>query len=111
MDSSKGHTSPIPVVVGTHRVIQGWDEALPYFSKGSKGKIYIPSTLGYGMRGDGPIPGNANLIFDIEVVDVKNAPPQQPQQLGGNGLDNLTPEQMQQLQEQMQQQRDQQART
>ncbi|TKK67198.1 hypothetical protein FC093_15045 [Ilyomonas limi] len=109
MDTSKGHTDPIPVVVGTRRVIQGWDEALPYFSKGSKGKIYVPSTLGYGMRGAGQdIPANANLIFDIEVVDVKDAPPAQPQQQGGNPFGNLSPEQMKQLQEQMQQQRQQQ---
>ena len=109
MDTSKGHTDPIPVVVGAHRVIQGWDEALPYFGKGSKGRIYVPSSLGYGMRGAGQdIPANANLIFDIEVVDVKDAPPAQQQQQGSNPLGNLTPEQMKQLQEQMQQQRQQQ---
>jgi FKBP-type peptidyl-prolyl cis-trans isomerase len=109
MDTTKGHTDPIPVVVGAHRVIQGWDEALPYFSKGSKGKIYVPSSLGYGMRGAGQdIPANANLIFDIEVLDVKDAPPAQPEQQGGNPFGNLTPEQMKQLQEQMQQQRQQQ---
>ena len=107
MDTSKGHTDPIPVVVGAHRVIEGWDETLPYFSKGSKGKIYIPSTLGYGMRGAGQdIPANANLIFDIEVVDVKDAPPAQQQ---NSPFGNLTPEQMQQLQQQMQQRRQQQA--
>lgn len=108
MDTSKGHTDPIPVVVGAHRVIEGWDEALPYFGKGSKGKIYIPSSLGYGMRGAGAdIPANANLVFDIEVVDVKDAPPEQPQQQGGNPFGNLTPEQMQQLRQQMEQQRQQ----
>lgn len=107
MDSSKGHTDPIPVVVGAHRVIQGWDEALPYFTKGSKGRIYIPSSLGYGMRGaGGDIPANANLIFDIEIVDVTDAPamPQQP----GMPAGGLTPEQMQMLQEQMQRQQQQQ---
>lgn len=106
MDSSKGHTDPIPVPVGAHRVIPAWDEALPYFSKGSKGRIYVPSSLGYGMRGAGQdIPSNANLIFDIEVVDVKDAPPAQQQQPGANPLGNLTPEQMKQLQQQIQQQR------
>ncbi len=108
MDSTKGHIDPIPVVVGAHRVIQGWDEALPYFSKGSKGKIYVPSTLGYGMRGaGGDIPANANLIFDIEVLDVQAAPPPQPQQQGGNPFGNMTPEQMKKLQDAMQQQRQQ----
>ncbi len=73
MDTSKHHTDPMEVVVGEGRVIQGWDEALPYFTKGSKGKTYIPSMLGYGMRGGGgDIPPYANLIFDIEVKDVKD---------------------------------------
>lgn len=106
MDTSKHHTDPLEVAVGQGRVIPGWEEALPYFSKGSKGKIYIPSMLGYGPRGGGPdLPPYANLIFDIEVKDVKNTPPK-PQ--GGNGMNNLTPEQLQQLQQQMQQQRQQQ---
>jgi len=103
MDTTKGHTDPLQVVVGQGRVIAGWDEALPYFTKGSKGKMYVPSMLAYGMRGGGgEIPPYANLIFDIEVRDVKDAPAEQPQQ--GNPMNNLTPEQLKQLQEQMQQQ-------
>ncbi|QEC65906.1 hypothetical protein FRZ67_00790 [Panacibacter ginsenosidivorans] len=75
MDSSKGHTEPYDVPVGRHGVIQGWDEALPYFGKGGTGKIYIPAFLAYGPQGNGPdLPPNANLIFDIQIVDVKDAP-------------------------------------
>ncbi len=107
MDSSKHHTDPIEVPVGTGRVIPGWEEALPYFHKGAKGKIYVPSSLGYGARGDGEIPPNATLIFDVEIKDVKDTPAQ-PQGMSGNGMNGLTPEQMQQLQQQMQQQRQQQ---
>ena len=103
MDTSKHHTAPFEVAVGQGRVIPGWEEALPYFSKGSKGKIYVPSMLGYGMRGSGEIPPNANLIFDIEVKDIKDTPPQ-PQGGPGGGMNSLTPEQMKQLQQQMQQQ-------
>ncbi len=111
MDSSKHHTDPIEVPVGAGRVIPAWDEALPYFSKGSKGKIYVPSTLGYGMRGaGGDIPPNANLIFDIEIKDVKDTPPQPQGAPGGNGMNSLTPEQMKMLQEQMQKQQQQQQR-
>ena len=86
MDSSKGHTDPIEVAVGQHRVIQGWDEALPYFGKGAKGKILVPAMLGYGPQAQGTdIPAFSNLVFDIEVLDVKDAPagpqmPQMPQQ-------------------------------
>jgi len=74
-DSSKGHTEPIEVVVGISQVIPGWHDALPYFGKGGSGKILIPSFLGYGPQGRQPeIPGNSNLIFDIQVLDVHDAP-------------------------------------
>ncbi|HWB26395.1 MAG TPA: FKBP-type peptidyl-prolyl cis-trans isomerase [Chitinophagaceae bacterium] len=64
-------SQPYPVRVGTHSVIQGWDEALPYFAKGGKGIIIVPSELGYGPQGNGPIPGGASLVFNIEITDVK----------------------------------------
>lgn len=110
MDSSKGHTAPIDVAVGKGAVIPGWEEALPYFGRGGRGKIYIPAMLGYGPQGSqGAIPPFANLVFDIEVRDVKDAPKQQPSAgAQPGGMNSLTPEQMQQLQQQMQQQRGQQ---
>jgi FKBP-type peptidyl-prolyl cis-trans isomerase FkpA len=78
MDSSKGHTEPYDVPVGRRSVIPGWDEGLPYFGKGGTGKILVPSFLGYGPQGNGPdLPPNANLVFDIQIVDVKDAPPMQ----------------------------------
>ena len=74
IDSSKGHTDPIEVTVGQHRVISGWEEGLPYFGKGGKGKLLIPAMLAYGPQQQGPdIPGYSNLIFDIEIIDVKTA--------------------------------------
>jgi len=75
MDSSKGHTDPIEVTVGKRQVIQGWEEALPYFGKGGKGKIFIPAMLGYGPQPMGAdIPAFSDLIFDIEILDVRQAP-------------------------------------
>jgi FKBP-type peptidyl-prolyl cis-trans isomerase FkpA len=72
MDTSKHHTDPFTFTVGQGQVIKGWDEGLPYFGIGGKGKIYIPSTLGYGRRGSPPvIPPSSNLVFEIEVKDVK----------------------------------------
>lgn len=62
---------PLEFVVGSGRVIQGWEEGLKFFKKGGKGTLYIPFNLAYGSQ---PGPGNTtheNLIFDIEVVDVK----------------------------------------
>lgn len=68
-----GHTDPIEFPVGQHRVIQGWDEAMPYLGKGGKGTIYVPAELGYGERPSGKIPAFSNLVFDVRVVDVKPA--------------------------------------
>jgi len=102
LDSSKGHTGAYDVTLGQSPVIQGWQEGLPFFGKGGKGKLYIPAMLGYGMKGmQGAIPPYANLIFDVEITDVKTAPPAAPQQQNPYG--NLTPQQLQQLQQQMQQ--------
>lgn len=78
-----GNAPPIDFVVGTGRVIRGWEEALPYFKKGGKGTIYIPAELAYGDQpGPGGQPHQA-LIFDIEIVDVKDAPKEMQDPLQG----------------------------
>jgi FKBP-type peptidyl-prolyl cis-trans isomerase FkpA len=75
MDSTKGHTEPIQVNVGKGEVIKGWDECLPYFGKGGKGKVFVPAMLGYGPQPMGnEIPAYSNLIFDIEIADVTAQP-------------------------------------
>ncbi len=51
-------------------VIKGWQEGLPYFKKGGKGKLLIPSALAYGPAAKTNIPANSVLIFDIELLDV-----------------------------------------
>lgn len=76
MDSTKGPTDPYGVPVGRGKVIPAWDEALPYFAKGGKGKLVVPAYLAYGpQRAGANIPENSNLVFDMEIVDVKDAPP------------------------------------
>ena len=52
---------------------KGWDEAMQLLNKGSKARLVIPSELGYGSMGagNGVIPPNATLIFDVELVDIK----------------------------------------
>lgn len=67
---------PIEVPVGKGVVIKGWDDAFLHFNKGSKGMLFIPSPLAYGVRGSGPnIGANEILFFDVEVVDIRpNAP-------------------------------------
>jgi FKBP-type peptidyl-prolyl cis-trans isomerase len=66
---------PFKVVIGSHQVIPGWDDALRKFKKGGKGTLYIPAYMAYNEQ---PGPGHKpfeNLAFDIEVVDVTDAPP------------------------------------
>jgi len=63
-------TGETPATFGLGQLIPGWQEGIPYFGKGGKGKLIIPPYLGYGERGSPPkIPGNAIIVFDIEVVD------------------------------------------
>jgi FKBP-type peptidyl-prolyl cis-trans isomerase FkpA len=52
-------------------VIKGWQEGIPYFKKGGKGMLLIPSALGYGSRETSGIPANSVLIFDIELLNVQ----------------------------------------
>lgn len=56
---------------GLNQVIKGWQEGIPYFKKGGKGYLLIPSALGYGSQSTGKIPANSVLIFEIELLDVK----------------------------------------
>ncbi len=68
-DSSVERGQPIDFPVGQGRVIKGWDEALLTMKKGEKRVLIIPASLGYGPSGRGPIPPNATMIFDVELVD------------------------------------------
>lgn len=53
--------------------IQGWQIGLPLIQKGGTATLYIPSGLAYGVNGYQPdIPPNANLVFEIELIDFKN---------------------------------------
>jgi FKBP-type peptidyl-prolyl cis-trans isomerase len=58
-------------------MIKGFDEAMPYLRKGGKGKIYIPSLLGYGAAPPpgGPIKPYDHLIFEVEITDVQAKAP------------------------------------
>lgn len=59
--------------VGYSSVIKGWHRGFPYFKKGQKGVLIIPSQMGYGTSGAGTkIPPNTPMRFDIQLLDVYN---------------------------------------
>jgi FKBP-type peptidyl-prolyl cis-trans isomerase FkpA len=77
IDTTIGHhgTKPLTFQVGAHQMIPGVDESMTFFKKGTKATIYLPSPLAYGEQGNPPIIGqNSVLMFDVEIVDVKDAP-------------------------------------
>ena len=51
------------------QLIPGWQEGIPKFKKDGEGILLIPSKLGYGERGQGTIPPNTVILFDIELID------------------------------------------
>ena len=59
-----------PVRLGTNSVIPGWDLGLVGMKAGGKRQLIIPPELGYGPYGLGRVPGNAVLVFNVEIVSV-----------------------------------------
>jgi FKBP-type peptidyl-prolyl cis-trans isomerase FklB len=72
--SAKRGDKPMPFQA--NRGIRGWTEALQMMKPGSKWQVFVPAVLAYGERGSMPNiePGSA-LIFEVELVEVKPAPP------------------------------------
>lgn len=69
-DSSVGR-DPFNFKVGGGQVIKGWDEGVQGMKVGGKRTLIIPASMGYGDSGAGPIPPNATLIFEVELLDVR----------------------------------------
>jgi FKBP-type peptidyl-prolyl cis-trans isomerase FkpA len=88
-DSSAKHGGPATLPVGG--LIPGWVEGLQLMNKGAKYRMWIPPSLGYGAQGagDGVIPPNALLVFDVEVLEIAARPPQGS---GMGGMDGPPPE-------------------
>ena len=60
-----------PATLQLSGVIEGWKEGIPYFKEGGRGKLLVPSKLGYGTNSpSSDIPPNTVLVFDIELIAV-----------------------------------------
>ncbi|HLY70683.1 MAG TPA: FKBP-type peptidyl-prolyl cis-trans isomerase [Puia sp.] len=86
MDSTKQSQrhplTPFDVVVGRGGAVPGMMDVINQFREGDKGKIFIPGVNGYGQQGNPPvIKPYEDLIFDIEIDSVRNAPPPSPRNM------------------------------
>lgn len=74
-DSSRDRPEPLSFEQGKRKVIPGWDAGFEGMRVGGKRRFLIPYQLAYGEKGRGKIPPKAELIFDVELMDVKDPPP------------------------------------
>lgn len=96
-DSSKNHNNqPIDAPVVDGAFIQGWVEGLQLMKEGGEYTLYIPAKLAYGERGQGSIPANSVLVFDIKVNKVQKGE-------GEKMVKRAQEQQAKQMQQQMQQ--------
>lgn len=67
-----------PAQFTVNRLIPGWTEALMLMREGDHWQLVIPANLAYGPSGNGPIPPNQALVFDLELLKDAPPPPKQP---------------------------------
>ncbi|GHU82075.1 peptidylprolyl isomerase [Spirochaetia bacterium] len=72
-DASDVHGGPLELNVGTGQVISGWDQTLLDMRQGEQRLVIIPPELAYGERGagNGAIPGNSYLVFEMELTEIR----------------------------------------
>lgn len=71
-ETSAGRT-PFSFTLGAGQVIAGWDQGLVGMKVGGSRRLVIPPSLAYGPARNGPIPPNASLVFEVELIAVEDA--------------------------------------
>lgn len=67
----EGQLQPFVFTMGARQVIPGWEQALAGMKVGGVRLVIVPPAVGYGASGQGPIPGNAVLVFQVQLVAVE----------------------------------------
>jgi FKBP-type peptidyl-prolyl cis-trans isomerase FkpA len=70
---SSSTTAPFAFTLGAGQVIQGWDRGVAGMKVGGLRRLVVPPSLAYGAVRYGPIPPDATLVFDIELVSVQTS--------------------------------------
>ena len=70
-DTSVGR-DPLVFTLGVGQVINGFDQGVTGMKVGGQRRLIIPPSLAFGTAGSGPVPPNATLLFDIELLDVQD---------------------------------------
>lgn len=85
-DNSITRGEPIEFELGTPGIIPGWNEGIALMGLGDKATLVIPPSLGYGAQDKGKIPPNSILIFDVELVAVRELPKPVPFNIEGKEI-------------------------
>lgn len=87
-DSSHNRGQTFDFTLGRGQVIQGWEQGLKDMCVGEKRKLRVPAHLGYGDQGAGSvIPPGANLLFDVELIEIKQGDSEEEGDQGGSPPD------------------------